>query len=889
MPLTSGTRLGPYEIVAAIGAGGMGEVYRAHDAKLNRDVAIKVLPDLVAADPERLARFHREAQVLAALNHPNIAHIHGFEESRASGPGHAAIHAIVMELVEGEDLSQRIARGAMPLDEALPIAKQIADALEAAHEQGIIHRDLKPANVKVRADGTVKVLDFGLAKALAPEGASATADAMNSPTLTAHGTQLGMILGTAAYMSPEQARGKVADRRSDVWAFGVVLYEMLTGRRAFEGEQISDVLAVVLKETPPLSALPADTPEPVRRLLRRCLEKDRKRRLRDIGDARLELDEPPADASKDPTIIAQPAGVRRRERLVWLGVVGALVMALAGLVWWMLRPPPVPSETRLEITTLATQNPASFALSPDGRRVVYVATANGSWQLWVRSLDAVAPRLLPGTDGARYPFWSLDSRAVAFFADGQLKTTEIDGGAPHVLTTATSGRGGTWGDDGTILFATSASSGLERIPSSGGDRIAVTTLAAGQTAHRFPQWLPGTARQFLYYAGGEPDTKGVYLGSLDGSPARRLADADAAAVYLSPGWLLINQQGTLKARRFDVVQGALSGDSILIADDVMTNDLLAPAFCASATGLVAYRTGAGVKRQLTWFDRAGKPLGTLGAPDDTLIAPELSPDGRRVAVGRTVQGKSDVWIYDALHTEKFTVGPAWSSFPLWSPDGTRIVFRATGEAAGFGLYEQLARGGGGAAARLKEITGPTGYPLDWSYDDRYLLYSVNDPKTNQDVWVLPLKGDGKPFPFLNGTYEERNGHFSPLDARWIAYQSRESGQFEIYVRPFPISPGQKMVSTSRGSQPRWSANGKELYFIAPDGKLMATSITVKGTTIESGVPFELFQTRIFGGGGEIIGREQYAVSSDGHFLISVALDDGQASPITIIQNWRAGK
>ncbi|HXG89163.1 MAG TPA: protein kinase [Vicinamibacterales bacterium] len=533
--LNTGTRLGPYEIVAPLGAGGMGEVYRARDTKLNRDVAIKVLLPAVANDPDRLARFSLEAQVLASLNHPNIAHIHGIEES-------SGVTALVMELVEGEDLSQRIARGAIPLDEAWPIARQIAEAVEAAHEQGIIHRDLKPANIKVRPDGTVKVLDFGLAKALEPTAAS-SATAANSPTLSLHATQAGMILGTAAYMAPEQARGRPVDKRADVWAFGAVLYEMLTGARAFAGEDITDTIVAVMSKEPDWGRLPAGTPSRVRGLIRRCLEKDVKRRLQAIGEARIHLGDlvsgardPGADEALPTRATATPSS-SRGTRLAWV-VAAVALLAAAGLAVPAVRylreaPPAAPPATRTEITTPVGGDPLSFALSPDGTQIVFVAAGDGAPRLWLRSLSTTTAQPLAGTEGAAYPFWSPDSRSVAFFADGQLKRLDLGGGAPRALAAAPDGRSGSWNTDGVVLFAPNSGSPLFRVAAAGGNAAPVTTLDR-QASHRWPVFLPD-GRHFVFYAQGGPDTRGIHLGTLDAGASTRLTAADTAGTYLPAG------------------------------------------------------------------------------------------------------------------------------------------------------------------------------------------------------------------------------------------------------------------------------------------------------------------------------------------------------------------
>ena len=555
MPLQPGTTLGPYSVTAKIGEGGMGEVRRAHDTKLDRDVALKVLPDLFANDPERLARFQREAKVLASLNHPNIASIYGLEE----GDG---IRALVLELVEGQTLADRIVQGPIAIDEALPIARQMAEALEAAHEAGVIHRDLKPANVKLKADGMVKVLDFGLAKALQPE--LSDTDSANSPTMTAAATKMGVIMGTAAYMSPEQAAGKPIDKRSDLWAFGVVLLEMLTGRQVFDGETVSHVIAAVLTKEPDWTAVPPSTPALICKLLRRCLEKDRKRRLDSASVARLEIE----DALTAPTAEAQPAGVTasssREARLAWL-VAASAVLAAAGLVLPAVRhlreaPRSVAAETRTEIVTPATSGLASFALSPDGREIVFVASGDGPTRLWLRSLVATTAQPLEGTDGASFPFWSPDSRSVGFFAGGQLKRLELGGGAPRTLAAAGAGRGGTWNGDDVILFAPSPTGPLVRVAASGGDAVPETTLLDWQTGHRFPVFLPdGRHFLFYFYAEGPSEPDGIFLGAIGSGTTTRLTASDTAGTYLPPGWLLWVRAGTLVAQRLDLDRPGADG------------------------------------------------------------------------------------------------------------------------------------------------------------------------------------------------------------------------------------------------------------------------------------------------------------------------------------------
>jgi serine/threonine protein kinase/Tol biopolymer transport system component len=878
--IATGTRLGIYEVRAMIGAGGMGEVYRAHDTRLGRDVALKVLPEAFSRDTQRMARFEREAKLLASLNHPNIAAIYGIEES---GP----VRALVMELVEGPTLAERIAAGVIPLDEALPIARQVAEAVEYAHENNVIHRDLKPANIKVTDEGVVKVLDFGLAKAMSDE--SAVEDIGNSPTLSMAATRQGMILGTAAYMSPEQARGKKVDKRTDIWAFGCVLYEMLTGKQAFHGEDVTIILAAIVMKEPAFDALPANTPPAIQTLLRRCLRKERKERLPDAGAARIEIQEALNAPAKTDAVAAAPRN--SRDRVAWAVAAVALVataaLAIPAIRYLREAPPAAAPETRTEIVTPSTSDQQSFALSPDGRQIVFVASSDGPQRLWLRRLDATSVQPLAGTEGAAYPFWSPDSRSVGFFADNKLKRIDIGGGSPQTLTEA-GVRGGAWGPDGTILFTRTAASPLSRIPASGGEPVIVTKLDK-QNSHRFPQFLPG-GKQFLFQV-LDPQTGGIYLGSLDSSETKRLAAADTAGAYLPNGWLLFIRAGTLQAQRLDLARRELTGDPVTVADPVTFEPATsAGGFSVSATGLVAYRSGGTGQRQLVWFDRSGKTLGTMGGPDaNALLAPRLSPDGRRAAVSRMVQGNVDIWLLDATRTTRFTFDASLDRYPIWSPDGSQIVFDSTRKGRR-DLYLKASNGAGGEEPLLESAQDKVA--TDWSRDGRFLVYQSNDPQTAWDIWVLPMEGDRKPFLFLKTNFAEYRGRLSP-DGRWMAYTSNESGRYEIYVRPFrgipsgAASSGQWQVSTSGGIYPLWRADGKELYYIAPDGKLMAVPMTASSATIEPGTPVALFQTRLFGGGIDVNSGIQYDVTGDGRFLMNMVLEDA-ASPITLLQNWAPG-
>jgi Tol biopolymer transport system component len=883
--IRTGQMLGPYTISAQIGEGGMGEVYRARDTKLNRDVALKILPSAFAVDPDRLARFKREAHVLAALNHPHIAAIYGFEES-------TGVQALVLELVEGPTLADRLARGPIPLDEVLPIAAQIAQALEAAHEQGIIHRDLKPANIKLRPDGAVKVLDFGLAKALEP-AAGMAAGMTASPTLTTPVmTALGVVLGTAAYMSPEQARGKPLDKRTDIWSFGCVLYEMLTGRPAFPGDTISDTIAAILGDDPDWGRLSGETSDNVRRLLQRCLEKDPKQRLHDIADAGIEIHD--AQSKAHSAVIASPVPVvtrRGRERLAWtmtglLAMVSVVAVAVAIAV--TLRPTPAAREVRLEITTPPTTDQVSLALSPDGEKLVFAAESEGQPRLWLRSLEAGSAHPLPGTDRGAYPFWSPDSRSIGFFAEGKLKRLDIAGGPAQTLADALIGRGGTWSRNGVILFAPSTFSRIFRVSDRGGEPVAVTGGEMPKAVgYRFPQFLPN-GRHFLFSVVGAAQDRGVYVASLDGSVMRRLVDADTAVV-LASGHLLFVRQGALFVQSFDPVRLELAGNPFPVAEDILFSGAVNISVLSSSNaGSIVYRTrAASDQRQFLWFDRSGKEMGRVGEPDTAIPAnPQLSPDGRRVALNRSTNGQLGIWLLETRGgvLSRFTFDGAPDAYPVWSPDSRRLVFVSNRKGT-LDLYEKPASGGGMEEPLL--VTPEDKVPTDWSVDGRIVLYRRGAPNHDFDIWALPMDGNRKAFPVIQTDSDERDGQFSP-DGKWIAYESNESGRFEIYVQPFPGPGGKRQMSTNGGAQVRWRPNGKELFYIGLDGRLMAAPFRLgsNGQAVEPGTPASLFATRIPGGPLQAGLKQQYVVSRDGQRFLINSLMAATASPITLVLNWK---
>ncbi len=880
MSLAPGARLGPYEIQTALGAGGMGEVYRATDTNLKRAVAIKVLPASVAADAERLARFQREAEVLAALNHPNIAGIYGLDRSEGTT-------ALVMELVEGPTLADRIAQGAVPVDEALPVAKQIAQALEAAHEQGIIHRDLKPANIKVREDGTVKVLDFGLAKVVESVGAGLQAGPgglSQSPTITTPAmTMAGMILGTAAYMSPEQAKGRPADKRSDIWAFGCVLYEMLTGKRAFEGEDVSDTLAAVLRAEPNWAALPADLPLAIRKLTQGCIQKDRKLRIADISTALFLLSDRDALARIATTTTAPPQPLWRRAALP-AGVAVAVAFVTGGSVWFAVRPTPS-SVTRLQITP---PSPASLtlngnirdiAITPDGTRVVYVGASNNA--LFVRALDDVDPMPLVRAP-LNGPFVSPNGQWVGFSADGDLKKVAITGGpAVTVASLDSNYRGATWGPDGTIVFATAGPTGLQRIAESGGEPTVLTRpdRGRGELDHHWPEFLPGgRAVLFTIVAATRGlDEAQIAVLNLETGTQTTLIRGGSDAHYVPSGHLVYGAGGTLRAVAFDLARLAVIGTSMPIVPQVFTTSGGAIDVAVASNGTLVYVPGdrTALQRTLVWVDRQGRET-IIATPPRTYDQPRVSPDATRVALHAT-----DIWLWDLLRGGLTRLTAAQSIYPVWTPDSGQIIFgsqRVGGEVNSSGIFK-VAADGTGTITRLSDKLGA---PTSISPDGSRLVFSQDGGATGSDVMQLRLDGDYQPTPLVQTAFNERNGEVSP-DGRWLAYEANDSGTFEVYVRPFSEGGGgpRAQVSTGGGTRPLWSRKGRELFFVAPEGALMRVGFE-QGPKWTATVPTKLFEGRYFTGGGGFAAR-MYDNSPDGQqFLVLKEGGSESASPDSLV-------
>jgi Tol biopolymer transport system component len=903
-----GRTLDHYEIIEPLGAGGMGEVYRARDTTLDRDVAIKVLPADFAADPDRLARFEREAKLLASLNHANIATIHGFQESDG-------VRFIAMECVHGQTLAERLgAEGRLEVEESCRIALQVAEALEAAHESGIVHRDLKPANVKVTPEGQVKVLDFGLAKAFdsAPE-----ADPAHSPTLTARATQAGVIMGTAAYMSPEQARGKSVDRRTDIWALGCLLYEMLCGVRAFRGEDVSLTLAEVMKGEPDWSRLPDEVPGPVRMLLARCLEKDLRRRLRDIGEARIVMEDVLAGRGAE-AVESQETSPRRP--MGWMALAATLALALVIALVSRDSTIPEPAAYRFSVPLPESGLTFNHAVSPDGRYVAFQAVVAAADELntavFVRALDSWDLQLLTGSIGASNLFWSPDSRSIAFFANEKLKKVDVNGGPAEDLSDVPGllGSAGTWGRSGAIIFSSSykyAPGPLYRVSAGGGDAQPLTTAGPGES-HESPTFLPD-GEHFVYtrFGGSAP---GIYLASLDDPGGRRLL-ADQASARFAPAPpdggaadLLFIRDGNVMAHPFDSERLELTGQPFVVLDRAPYGDSGSAAVSVSHTGTLTYTGGTNRESdsRFTWLDRSGALLSDIGRGTDAAMPVALSPDEATLVLYRRAPGRwdADLYLLDLARggsgtrfTDLGSVDNAGNV--LWAPDGEAIVFSARSSDQ-FDLFWKATRSAG-AAQVLLESAHPK-YPTDWSRDGRYILYTELNPSTQADVWYLPVDKDsvsgglraGEPVAFLQSEYLESAAQLSP-DGQWIAYASNRTGLREIYVQPFPAGGTPYKVSEGGAAQPRWSADGRELFFVTRSGAdhvLWGAAVRTLQPSSPGGRPGfaaetaeRLFQTQM-NSFHPATGAFFYAVSRDGQRFLVNRLDGPGEPLLNVVVNWR---
>jgi eukaryotic-like serine/threonine-protein kinase len=901
MPLTVGTKIGPYEIVGQLGAGGMGEVYRARDSKLNRDVALKVLPEAFAADSQRMARFEREAQVLASLNHPNIATIHGLEESGST-------KALVMELVEGQTLAERIlgpgpatatARptkgSALPLDEALEIAQQIAEALEYAHERGIIHRDLKPANVKITPEGTVKVLDFGLAKALDP-GTGSGVGAIHespvqisptmSPTLSIAATQAGMILGTAAYMSPEQARGKAADRRADIWSFGCVLYEMLAGGGLFEGETVSDTLAAVLTREPDWNALPESTPPRIRELVRRCLLKDPKQRLQAIGEARIAIEEAISGAPPLSPLLGEEGSREARggvasplsRALPW-AIAGLGVALITVLYLWKFAAPARPKSSVLAFvpppqgTTFRAFgfDAGPVVVSPDGQQLAFSATdQNGTTKLWVRRMDSSEAKSVAGTEDAAAPFWSDDGKSLGFYADARLKTVNLENGNVQVLAEAKCTGGGAWSSDGKILFTPGCGGKLETIPSTGGSPATIPSLNNSSGNEADPAFMPD-GQHFLYSSIAQ-GLRSIWVGSLNSSDGQQILK-DAGSPGFASGYLFFIRNGHVFAQSFDPTAWKLAGEAASVAE--------AQNYSVSSGGVLAFQGGSR-RGRLEWFDRSGNSMGVVG-PEGFYLSVRISPNGAHVLadVADPTSDTSDLWSYPSSGGvgTRLTFGPGRKVFGTWSPDGKYIAYscRPNGKRA---LCRKPSDGSG--AEEVISSIDPDIRPqvLDWSSDGRYLSVDEYLMKSAVDKNVIfPLEGNRQPFSASSVSESQYDGLFSP-DGHWLAYFSYESGRPEHYVVPFPGPGGKFQISQNGGWAGRWDRKGR-LYFLSMGNRMMEADLETTGGSVQVKALKPLFQASL-----PSAAQPFFDVNADGsRFIVVTSTDPAGTASITVLLNW----
>lgn len=885
MTIKEGTKFGRYEIRSLIGVGGMGEVYRASDPKIGRDVAIKVLPADFSADKERVARFEQEAQAAGALSHPNILPIYDIDSQDG-------VLYVVSELLEGEELRQRLDEGPIPLRKVTEYAQQIVSGLSAAHEKGIVHRDLKPENLFITKDDRVKILDFGLAK-LSDRSASAGGSAASEDATRAHvKTNPGVVMGTVGYMSPEQVRGQMTDHRSDIFSFGLILYEMITGRRAFQEESLAETMSAIVKDEPPemTESNPNISPS-LERIVRRCLEKKPDRRFQstaDLGFALESLSAPTSSSGSNMTTAVSAIGSETersawRSRIPW--IVAAVLFLVAGgaLLTLFLRRPAI--DERPTTFVIAAPDKTSEVhmpvVSPDGRTVAFLATAEGKQYIYVRPLDSISATRLAGTEAADRPFWSPDSHQIGFFSGGKLKKVEAAGGPVQTVCDVKSPTGGTWNRENVILFAEDHS-GIQRISASGGTPTRIVELDAErkETTLAFPTFLPD-GRRFLFYgySSRSVDTA-IFTATIDGSERKLLLKNDSNAAYAAPGYLLFARSSTLMAQRFDAAKLELSGEAFPVLENVrFIGSFSYSNFSVSETGTLIFLSGGGSERQLAWFDRAGKEISTAG-PTGQYNDIVLSPDEKKAAIQRVDGSATNIWLMDLVRgvPSRFTFRTSGDDDnPAWSPDGSVIIYSSTGEGQD-GLYRKNSSGAG--AEELLAQATVDGNGSDWSPDGKNVLFQSTGAKTLSDLWILPLTGDMKPFPLMQTEFNEHHGRFSP-DGRYLAYVSDESGGFEVYVQNFPLAGGKWQVSTGGGAQPHWRRDGKELFYIAPDKSLMAVDVKTS-PAFEASTPHPLFHTRVT----SYESPNRYAVSADGQrFLINSSLSEVNSTPLTVILNW----
>jgi eukaryotic-like serine/threonine-protein kinase len=878
MAIAPGSRIGPYEVTAHLGEGGMGVVFRGRDSRLQRDVALKLLPEHFATDVDRLPRFEREAQVLAALNHPNIAQIYGLEHVDGST-------CIVMEMVDGETLEEKLTKGPLALDEAIGIAKQIADALAAAHERGIIHRDLKPANIKLTRNGTVKVLDFGLAKALGPRASDPYA---TTAATMAGGSLAGVIVGTPGYMSPEQARGKDVDSRTDIWAFGCVLFEMLTGRHAFTGETITDVLANIVSTPPDLDLLPKSTPASIRLLLTSALNKNSSQRLQHIGDARLFLDGLLAAPATAPVATASR---RPRSAALILAALAVLVAGAGIFAALALRSTPEPAaQMRFEMTL--PDLVGTPLVSPDGKWITYATQpTTGKRVAWLRAIGSDSAQQIPGTENINGSIWSPDSRRLATLADGTLRLFDLASGSSRPLGSVGTLRGASWNREGVLLLARLSDNIIVRMSDSGGDVTPVTKLDAGrkELVHGLPVFLPDN-QHFLYVAvAGKAEDSGIFRAALDGteSPTRVIAIAPNnvnGMTYVPSGHLLYMNEGRLSAQRVDAM-GQPQGNPIVVADNVDGS------FTASDTGLLFYHKATPrAGRQLLWFSRDGKSLGQVGV-EANYGNVDISPKGDRAAVDIVTNGNQDIWVVDLERSvaQPITFDPGRDWTASWSPDGSRLAFasnRASGDAVNR-IYEKSSTGTG------TETVLPSGdlpsIPVNWSSDGKYIVFSRLRQFGNTsgyDTWVVPTFGDRKPAPLLETGFDKFQARVSP-HSDFVAYSTNESGTYQIVVQTFPDASGGKwQITADGGVEPKWRRDGRELYYLNLDGKLM--SVAIGGPPFTATRPVELFQTPLTVNRAQPTRDRRYDIAPDGRFLMVIPSATAAPTPYSVIVNWTTG-